>query len=99
MKFQALSNGLNYERISCGSCRFTSTGQPLTPNRHDANSFLGPGQSSIVYLLMIDMHSGDTTCIHFNNSILKGIILLVGYFHTFMNQLRAIGTLMPGTWP
>ena len=39
------------------------TGQPLTPNRHDANSFLGPGQSSIVYLLMIDMLSGDTTCI------------------------------------
>ena len=34
-----------------------------------------------------------------NNSILKGISLLVGCVHTFMNQLRAIGMLMPGTWP
>ena len=90
-----------------------------------------PGQSSIVYLPMID--SGDATCILSTleylcnlamkyklspiitfdqplywkaaeiindapeSSNLKGIVLLLGCFHTFMNLLGAIGTLMQGT--
>ncbi len=92
-----------------------------------------PGQSSIVYLPIIDIYSGDKTCIlstleficnlamkhHLSpvitfdqplywkaaeiiidapqNSHLKGIVLLLGCFHTFMNLLGAIGTLMQGT--
>ena len=92
-----------------------------------------PGQSSIRYLPMIDMYSGDKTCIlstleflcrlaykhHLDpvvtfdqplywkaqeivldsppGSHLKSIVLLLGGFHTFMNLLGAIGTLMEGT--
>jgi 5'-3' exonuclease len=92
-----------------------------------------PGQSSILYLPMIDMHPGDRNCIlstlefisnlasrhHIppiltfdqplywkakeiisaapRNSHLKEIVLLLGSFHTFMNLLGAIGTLMQGT--
>ena len=93
-----------------------------------------PGKSSVQYLPMIDLYSGDMTCIlstlHFvynlaskhnispvitfdqplywkaaeiilgepQNSPLKGVILLLGCFHIFMNVLGAIGTLMKGTW-
>ena len=92
-----------------------------------------PGQSLIRYLPMIDMYSGDKTCIlstleflcrlaykhHLDpvvtfdqplywkaqeivldsppGSHLKSIVLLLGGFHTFMNLLGAIGTLMEGT--
>ena len=92
-----------------------------------------PGQSSIVFLPMIDMYSGDKTCIlstleyvsniafkyHVppvitfdqplywkaseiiadapQNSHLKSIVVMLGCFHTFMNVLGAIGTLMAGT--
>ena len=92
-----------------------------------------PGQSSVRYLPMIDLYSGDKTCIlstleflcdlaskhHFTpvitfdqplywkaaeiildapvGSQLKSIVLLLGCFHTFMNLLGAIGTLMGGT--
>ena len=92
-----------------------------------------PGQSSIRYLPMIDMYSGDKTCIlstlelicdlaskhnlapvvTFDQTLywkaaeiiedspsgshLKSIVLLLGCFHTFMNLLRAIGTLIKGT--
>ena len=91
------------------------------------------GKSSVQYLPMIDLYSGDKTCIlstlNFiynlaskhnispvitfdqplywkaaeiildepQNSPLKGVILLLGCFHTFMNLLGAIGTLMKGT--
>ena len=92
-----------------------------------------PGQSSVKYLPMIDMYSGDKTCIlstleficglaskhhlapvvTFDQPLywkaaeiildspqcshLKSIVLLLGGFHTFMNLLGAIGTLMDGT--
>jgi 5'-3' exonuclease len=92
-----------------------------------------PGQSSIVYLPMIDMYPGDKSCIvstleflcnlavkhHVppiitfdqplywkaaeiiidapKTSDLKQIVLRLGCFHTFMNLLGAIGTLMAGT--
>ncbi|KAL2082773.1 hypothetical protein ACEWY4_022591 [Coilia grayii] len=92
-----------------------------------------PGQSSIRYLPMIDMYSGDKTCIlstleficdlafkhqlapvitfdqplywkaaeiiqdSASGSELKYIVLLLGCFHTLMNVLGAIGTLMKGT--
>ena len=92
-----------------------------------------PGQSSVVFLPMIDMYSGDKTCIlstleflcklaskhhvtpiitfdqplywkaaeiildAVQSSSLKGIVLLLGCFHTFMNLLGAIGTLMKDT--
>ena len=92
-----------------------------------------PGKSSVVYLPMIDMYSGDKTCIlstlefvyniafkhHVapvitfdqplywkaaeiianapQNSHLKSVVLMLGCFHTFMNVLGAVGTLMAGT--
>ena len=92
-----------------------------------------PGQSSILYLPMIDLYSGDKSCILSTlefihkqtvkhcitpiitfdqplywkaseiildapqNSPLKEIILLLGSFHTLMNLLGAIGSLMNGT--
>lgn len=92
-----------------------------------------PGQSSVVFLPMIDLYSGDKTCIlstlafvcdqaikHNSPSIitfdqplywkaaeiimdapqsspLKKVVLMLGGFHTFMNLLGAIGTLMDGT--
>ena len=91
-----------------------------------------PGQSSVIFLPMIDMYSGDKICIlstleflsnlatkhHVSpvvtfdqplywkaaeliidaqDSPLKGIVLRLGCFHTFMNLLGAIGTLMEGT--
>lgn len=92
-----------------------------------------PGQSSVVFLPMIDLYSGDKTCILSTldfvcnlankhnappiitfdqplywkaaeiimdapqSSPLKSMILLLGGFHTFMNLLGAIGTLMEGT--
>ncbi|KAG7178151.1 hypothetical protein Hamer_G003931 [Homarus americanus] len=92
-----------------------------------------PGQSSIAFLPMIDLYSGDKTCIlstldfvcdlatkHHappiitfdqplywkaaeiimdapQSSHLKSIVLMLGCFHTFMNLLGAIGTLMEGT--
>ena len=92
-----------------------------------------PGQSSVVYLPMNDMYSGDKTCILSKleflckqamthnispiktfdqslywkaseiiidapqNSHLKEIVLLLGCFHTLMNLLGAIGSLMNGT--
>ena len=92
-----------------------------------------PGQSSVTFLPMIDMYSGDKTCILSTldficnltmkhnlptivtfdqplywkaaeiiidvpqNSHLKRIVLLLGCFHTLMNLLGAIGTLMDGT--
>lgn len=92
-----------------------------------------PGQSSIVFLPMIDLYSGDKKCIlstlYFvcdlaikhnappiitfdqplywkaaeiimdapQSSPLKSIVLMLGGFHTFMNLLGAIGTLMKGT--
>lgn len=92
-----------------------------------------PGQSSVVYLPMIDMYSGDKTCILSTleflwkqatthnipaivtfdqplywkaceiviaaprNSHLKEIVLRLGCFHTLMNLLGAVGSLMNGT--
>ena len=92
-----------------------------------------PGQSSVVFLPMIDLYSGDKTCIlstlnfisdlaikhhvppiiTFDQSLfwkaaeiirdapqscqLKSIVLMLGCFHTFMNLLGAIGTLMEGS--
>ncbi len=91
-----------------------------------------PGQSSVLYLPIIDMYSGDKTCIlstleflsnlamkhhvvpiitfdqplywkaaeliiNSPNNNLKEIVLMLGCFHTFMNLLGAIGTLMKGT--
>lgn len=92
-----------------------------------------PGQSSVVFLPMINLPSSDMTCIlstleyvsnlafkhHFppvltfdqplywkaneivydapERSHLKDIVLLLGSFHTFMNLLGAIGTLMAGS--
>lgn len=92
-----------------------------------------PGQSSVVFLPMIDLYSGDKTCILSTldficdlaikhnappiitfdqplywkaaeiimdapqSSPLKSIVLMLGGFHTFMNLLGAIGTLMEGT--
>lgn len=92
-----------------------------------------PGQSSVVFLPMIDLYSGDKTCIlstldfvcnlaakHHappiitfdqplywkaaeiitdapKGSHLKNTVLMLGTFHTFMNLLGAIGTLMEGT--
>ena len=92
-----------------------------------------PGKSSVRYLPMLDMYSGDRTCIlstleflcglaskhHLepvitfdqplywkaaeiiqdspSNSHLKSIVLLLGCFHTLMNLLGAIGTLMEDT--
>ena len=63
---------------------------------------------------MIDMHSGDTTCIlstleFLCNLAMKCIISPIMTFQYFNlacwlfshihEQLRAIGTLMPGSWP
>jgi hypothetical protein len=92
-----------------------------------------PGESSVSFLPMIDMYSGDMTCIQSTleyicniamkyhippvitfdqllfwkaseivsnapeRSHLKEVVLLLGGFHTFMNLLGAIGTLMDGT--
>ena len=92
-----------------------------------------PGQFSILYLPMIDLYSGDKSCILSTlefihkqavkhgitpiitfdqpldwkaseiildapqNSPLKEIILLLGSFHTLMNLLGTIGSLMNGT--
>ena len=92
-----------------------------------------PGQSSVIFLPMIDMYSGDKSCILSTleflsnlarkhqvspiitfdqplywkateiisdapqNSSLKEVVLLLGCFHTFMNFLGSIGTLMQGT--
>lgn len=92
-----------------------------------------PGKSSVVYLPMLDMYSGDKTCllstlefvynIAFKHHVppvitfdqplywkaaeiianapqnchLKSVVLMLGCFHTFMNVLGAIGTLMAGT--
>lgn len=92
-----------------------------------------PGLSSVVYLPMIDLYSGDKSCILSTlefickqatahsitpiitfdqplywkaseiildapqNSHLKDIVLLLGCFHTLMNLLGAIGSLMNGT--
>lgn len=92
-----------------------------------------PGQSSIVFLPMIDMSSSDKTCIFStleyvcnlaakqnvppiitfdqplfwkaseivneapDNSPIRDVVLLLGSFHTFMNLLGAIGTLMDGS--
>ena len=89
-----------------------------------------PGQSSVTFLPMINMYSGDKSCILSTldficnlamkhklptivtfdqplywkaaeiiidapqNSYLKPIVLLLGCFHTLMNLLGAIGTLM-----
>ena len=92
-----------------------------------------PGQSSVKFLPMINMYSGDKSCIVSTldfvcnlamkhnlptivtfdqplywkaaeiiidapqSSHLKGIVLMLGCFHTLMNLLGAIGTLMEGT--
>ncbi len=91
-----------------------------------------PGQSSVLYLPIIDMYSGDKTCIlstleflsnlamkhhvvpiitfdqplywkaaeliiNSPNNNLKEIVSMLSCFHTFMNLLGAIGTLMKGT--
>ena len=92
-----------------------------------------PGQSSVLFLPMIDMYPGDKTCIlstlEFicklaakhnispivtfdqplfwkaseivieveDSSPVKDVILLLGSFHTLMNLLGAIGTLMEGS--
>ena len=92
-----------------------------------------PGQSSVVFLPMIDLYSAEKTCILSTldfvcdlaikhkaptiitfdqplywkaaeiimdapqSSPLKSIVLMLGGFHTFMNLLGAIGTLMEGT--
>ena len=92
-----------------------------------------PGQFFVVFLPMIDLYSGDKTCIlstlnficdlaikhHVppiitfdqplywkaaeiimdapESSQLKSIVLMLGCFHTFMNLLGAIGTLMEGS--
>ena len=92
-----------------------------------------PGQSSVLFLPMIDMYPGDRTCIlstlEFicklaskhnispvvtfdqplfwkaseivheveDNSPVRDVVLLLGSFHTFMNLLGAIGTLMDGS--
>ena len=91
------------------------------------------GQSSVKFLAMINMYSGDKSCIVSTSdfvcnlamkhnlptivtfdqplywkaaeiiidapqsSHLKGIVLMLGCFHTIMNLLGAIGTLMEGT--
>ena len=98
---------------------------------HQGNAH--PGPSAVMYLPMINMYSGDISCIlstlqflcdlaskyHIapvitfdqplywkaaqiildspHGSPLKSIVLLLGCFHTFMNLLGAIGTLMDGT--
>ena len=138
MKFQALPNGLDYDKRVDILWELSFNFKQATPNWpgmmhtiHRGNEH--PGQSSVVYLPMIDMYSGDKTCIlstleylcklalKYNlspiitfdqplywkaaeiindapeNSILKRIVLLLGCFHTFMNLLGAIGTLMQGT--
>jgi hypothetical protein len=92
-----------------------------------------PGQSSVVFLPMIDMSSSDKTCIFstlnyvcklaskydispvvtfdqplfwkaseiinevLEDSPLRSVVLLLGSFHTLMNLLGAIGTLMDGS--
>ena len=92
-----------------------------------------PGQSSVLFLPMIDMYPGDKTCIlstlefisnlaakhnispvvtfdqplFWKASVLQNdtedgnpvrdVILLLGSFHTLMNLLGAIGTLMEGS--
>lgn len=56
-----------------------------------------PGQSSVVFLPMIDLYSGDKTCILSTLDFVCGIVLMLGGFHTFVNLLGAIGTLMKGT--
>ena len=92
-----------------------------------------PGQSSVLFLPMIDMYPGDKTCIlstlEFicklaskhnispvvtfdqplfwkasqivneveDNDRIKDVVLLLGSFHTLMNLLGAIGTLMDGS--
>ena len=138
MKFKALPNGLDYDRRVDILWELSFNFKQEAPNWpgmmhtiHSGNEH--PGQSSIVYLPMIDMYSGDATCILSTleylcnlamkyklspiitfdqplywkaaeiindapeSSNLKGIVLLLGCFHTFMNLLGAIGTLMQGT--
>ena len=91
-----------------------------------------PGQSSVLFLPMIDMYPGDKTCIYSTleyicklaskydlppivtfdqplfwkaSEIINEIpennpirhVLLLGSFHTFINLLGAIGTLMHGS--
>ena len=109
----------------------TPSWQGMMHMMHKGNEH--PGQSSVRFLPMIDMYSGDKTCIlstleficglaskhqfapvvTFDQPLywkaaeiikdspqcshLKSIVLLLGGFHTFMNLLGAIGTLMEGT--
>jgi len=92
-----------------------------------------PGKSSIVFLPIIDMYSGDKSCIYSTleymcniadkhktppivtfdqplywkaseikhevpgDSSIRSVVLLLGSFHTLMNLLGAIGTLMDGS--
>jgi len=92
-----------------------------------------PGQSSVVFLPIIDMYSGDKSCIFSTlqylckiaddhkspavvtfdqplywkafqikhevpaDSPVRDVVLLLGCFHTLMNLLGAIGTLMDGS--
>ena len=92
-----------------------------------------PGQSSVLFLPMIDMYPDDKTCIYSTleyicklaskydlppivtfdqplfwkaseiiyeipeNNPIRHVVLLLGSFHTFMNLLGAIGTLMDGS--
>ncbi len=92
-----------------------------------------PGKSSVLFLPMIDMNSGDKTCILStleylcklaskhnmpavvtfdqplywkaseivnaapDDSLIRNVVLMLGSFHTFMNVLGAIGTLMDGS--
>ena len=89
-----------------------------------------PEKSSVLFLPMIDMNSGDKTCILStleclcrlaskhnmpaivtfdqplywkaseivnDDSLIRNVVLMLGSFHTFMNVLGAIGTLMDGS--
>ena len=111
--------------------------QPV-PNRQGMMHLLHkdrdhPGQSSVVFLPIIDMYPGDKSCIfstleYLSNlahthkttavvtfdqplywkaseikyevpqeSQIRSVVLLLGSFHTLMNLLGAIGTLMDGS--
>ena len=117
--------------VSLGFKEATPNWQGLMHILHQGSQH--PGKSSVKFLPMISMYSGDKPCIvstldfvcnlamkhnlptivTFNqplywkaaeimidapqSSYLKDIVLMLGCFHTLMNLLGAIGTLMEGT--
>ena len=137
INFQELSKYLDCDRRIDILWELSFNFKQATPNwqgmMHTVHRGSGhPGQSSVVYLPIIDMYSRDKTCIlstlEFLSNLaikyhvvpiitfdqplywkaaeliidapqnnLKKIVLMLGCFHTFMNLLGAIGTLMEGT--